>query len=375
MTQKVQAKDIINVLESFAPKSLAFEGDPIGLQVGDLNSSVEKVMISLDVLENVVDEAIEQNVDLIIAHHPFIFKPLKSINTNDEKGKIINKLVKHDITVYAAHTNLDIAQGGVNDWLMEQLGLQPEGVVVPTTQDTLYKMVVFVPTSHEDELRNALAEAGAGHIGQYSHCTFNSEGFGTFKPQEGTNPYIGSANELEKVQELRMETVVPASILQDVIDQANEAHPYEEMAYDVYPLELDGEPLGLGRMATLNETTTLEQFAQTVKKAFNVPQLRFVGRSNKKVKKVAVIGGDGNKFIHQAKRQGADVLITGDVYYHTAHDALGMGLGMIDPGHHVEEVMKEGLKNELVSRTESRGYDVAFVSSNQVTEPFQFLGD
>ncbi|WP_017186990.1 Nif3-like dinuclear metal center hexameric protein [Alkalibacillus haloalkaliphilus] len=370
---QVTVKDVISMVEKKAPKHLAFEGDPIGLQVGDLNQKVSKVMVTLDVLEGVVDEAIEKDIDLIVAHHPLIFKPLKSLDLNSEKGKIVNKLIKHSITVYAAHTNLDIANGGVNDMLMEQLGIESDGVVVSTEKERLFKLVIFTPTTHENEVRDALAESGAGHIGNYSHCTFNSDGFGTFKPQEGTNPYIGSTNELEKVDELRMETIVPESLLDHSIKLANEAHPYEEMAYDVYPLHLDGEEKGLGRIGKLEQPRTLEQFANEVKQTFNVPQLRFVGDPNKKVNKVAVIGGDGNKYINQAKRKGADVLITGDVYYHTAHDALGIGLGMIDPGHHIEQIMKQGLKNHLQQEANKDKMGVQFVSSEQVTEPFQFL--
>ncbi|GAA0457662.1 Nif3-like dinuclear metal center hexameric protein [Alkalibacillus silvisoli] len=370
---EAKVKDVIKIVEEMAPKHLAFEGDPIGLQVGDFNGKVKRVMVALDVLENVVDEAIVKEIDLIIAHHPFIFKPLKSIDINSEKGRIIKKLIKHDITVYAAHTNLDITSGGVNDMLMNQLGIESEGVVVSTEKERLYKLVIFVPTTHETELRDALAEAGAGHIGNYSHCTFNSEGFGTFKPQEGTDPFIGSTNQLEKVNELRMETIVPESLLGQSIQLANEAHPYEEMAYDLYPLQLQGEDKGLGRIGRLESPKTLEEFAQDVKHSFNVPQLRFVGDPSKKVKKVAVIGGDGNKFINQAKLKGADVLITGDVYYHTAHDALGIGLAMIDPGHHVEQVMKQGLMNILEEKANDHQFDLEFTSSGQVTEPFQFL--
>ncbi|MDQ0351044.1 dinuclear metal center YbgI/SA1388 family protein [Alkalibacillus filiformis] len=370
---QVTVKDVISLVEKKAPKHLAFEGDPIGLQVGDANQKVSKVMIALDVLEDVVDEAIDQEIDLIVAHHPLIFKPLKSVDLNSEKGKIVSKLIQHNITVYAAHTNLDIANGGVNDMLMEQLGLESDAVVVSTEKERLYKLVIFTPTTHENDIRDALAEAGAGHIGNYSHCTFNSDGFGTFKPQEGTNPYIGSTDKLEKVNEIRMETIVPESKIDHSIKLANEAHPYEEMAYDVYPLHLDGEEKGLGRIGKLEQSKTLEQFANEVKQTFNVPQLRFVGDPNKKVKKVAVIGGDGNKFINQAKRKGADVLITGDVYYHTAHDALGIGLAMIDPGHHIEQIMKQGLKDQLQQDATKREMNIEFVSSEQVTEPFHFL--
>ena len=361
--------DVIRVMERIAPKSLAFEGDRIGLQVGSRNQPVKRVMVTLDVLESVVDEAIEKEVDLIIAHHPFIFKPFQEINWDSEKGKIAKKLLTHEISVFVAHTNLDIAKGGVNDLLMEKLGFEHTDVLVETTTEKLYKLVIHVPKDHENELRNALAEAGAGYIGNYSHCTFNLEGIGTFKPQEGADPYIGSANELERVEEYRMDTIVPESILDLTIELAKQAHPYEEMAYDVYPLHLKGDPYGLGRIVTMDEPMTLKELAEQVKEAYHVPNLRFVGNPNKTIRTIAVIGGDGNKYIAHAKRMGADVLITGDVYFHTAHDALGMGLAMIDPGHHIEEVMKEGLKDRL--KDEEPTLDI--VSSDTITEPFTFL--
>lgn len=364
-------KDVVKLLEDFAPKSYAFEGDKVGLHVGSMNAKVSKVMIALDVLENIVDEAIENKVDLILAHHPLIFKPLKSIDLNSEKGRIIQKLIQHNISVYAAHTNLDIAAGGVNDMLMEQLGIDTSEILVETGEEPLYKLVIFVPETHEETLRNALSEAGAGHIGDYSHCTFNTPGTGTFKPLDGTNPYIGSQGEIEKVNEVRMETIVQESILNKVIKSATLAHPYEEMAYDVYPEKLPGIKRGLGRIGTLKAPVTLEQFAEHVKESFDVPFVRVVGDQSKKIKQVAVIGGDGNKYINQAKIKGADVLITGDIYYHTAHDALGIGLNMIDPGHHIEKIMKTELVKVL--RERSKHLDVEYMSSNIVTEPFKLL--
>ncbi|GEL78301.1 Nif3-like dinuclear metal center hexameric protein [Tenuibacillus multivorans] len=368
MTQTT-VKDVIRVLEDFAPPELAFEGDRIGLHVGSMNAKVNKVMIALDVLEEVVDEAIKKNVNLIIAHHPLIFKPLKSIDLNSDKGRIIQKLLQHQISVYAAHTNLDITSGGVNDMLMNQLGIELTDVLVETGEEKLYKLVVFTPETHENELRDALSEAGAGHIGDYSHCTFMTPGTGTFKPLIGTNPYIGSQGELERVSEVRMETIAPEHLLKRVIHAAEEAHPYEEMAYDVYPENITGSKHGLGRIGELENKITLKELCQHVKQSFNVPFVRAVGDPNKKVKKVAIIGGDGNKFINQAKIKGADVLITGDVYYHTAHDALGIGLPMIDPGHHIEKVMKTELAKILQEKTTS--LDVDIVSSETVTEPFQ----
>ncbi|MBU6079685.1 MULTISPECIES: Nif3-like dinuclear metal center hexameric protein [Allobacillus] len=364
-----KVKDVMNVMEEIAPKKLAFEGDRIGLQVGSPNSDANRIMVTLDVLESVVDEAIEKEIDLIIAHHPFIFKPFKEINWDSEKGRITKKLLTHNISLFVAHTNLDIARGGVNDLLMEKLDLTDTDVLVKTTEEKLYKLVIHVPKSHENQIRQAFADAGAGFIGNYSHCTFNLEGIGTFKPQEGANPYIGSEDELERVEEYRMDTIVPEGILNQTIELAKKAHPYEEMAYDVYPLKVEGESYGLGRIAKLAEPMKLRELAQLVKKAYDVPNLRFVGKEDKNIRTIAVIGGDGNKYISQAKRMGADVLITGDVYFHTAHDALGMGLAMIDPGHHIEQVMKEGLQQQLKEKMPSLQVHI----SNQKTEPFTFL--
>ena len=207
MSKVPNGYEVIQLFESFAPKSLAMEGDKIGLQVGTLNKPIRKVMVTLDVLEEVIDEAISRQIDLIIAHHPPIFRPLKHIITDQMPGRIFEKCIKHDIAVYAAHTNLDVAVGGVNDLLAEALGLRETEVLVPTTNVKLKKLVAFVPTGHAERVRDAICQAGAGHIGQYSHCTFNSQGKGTFLPLEGTNPFIGQQGKLEEVEEVRIETI------------------------------------------------------------------------------------------------------------------------------------------------------------------------
>ncbi|TCT27002.1 dinuclear metal center YbgI/SA1388 family protein [Melghiribacillus thermohalophilus] len=373
MNKPATGQDVIRLFESWVPKHLAMEGDKIGLHVGTLNKPVHKVMITLDVLENVVDEAIEKEIDLIIAHHPLIFKPLKKITPDDEKGRIVEKLIKHNITVYAAHTNLDIAEGGVNDLLMDQLGIEDREVLIEMGSEELVKVVVFVPETHQEEVREALGNAGAGHIGHYSHCTFQTEGQGTFKPLEGTNPFIGKQGELEKVDEVRMETIVPVSILSRVLKAMEESHPYEEVAYDLYPLKNEGKTYGLGRIGRLEQPISLKEFAEHAKQAFKVSGLRVTGDLTRQVQTIGVIGGDGNKFISQARRKGVDVLITGDLYYHTAHDALGMGLSVIDPGHHIEKVMKNGVQTYLSRQLSKNGYDTEVMVSEINTDPFQFL--
>ena len=370
--KNINGYEIISLFEQFSPKSLAMEGDKIGLQVGDLSRPVQNVMIALDVLDEVVDEAIQLNVDLIIAHHPPIFRSLNKITMDNPSGKLMQKLIKHDISVYAAHTNLDVAKGGVNDLLSEALGLHNTEVLIPTYEDTLKKLVVYVPKDHADSVKKVLGDAGAGSIGNYSHCVFSSDGIGEFQPLAGANPYIGKVNKLEKVEEYKIEVVYPSSLEKKILKAMLKAHPYEEVAYDIYNLEIKGEQLGLGRIGKVEETTLLD-FANHVKKVLEVDRVRVVGDLNAKVKKVAVLGGDGNKYYSHALMKGADVYVTGDMYYHVAHDAQAVGLNIIDPGHNVEKVMKKGVTNVLRKMSEEKGYNVTIFPSNIHTDPFTFV--
>ncbi|RXI99419.1 Nif3-like dinuclear metal center hexameric protein [Anaerobacillus alkaliphilus] len=373
MTRLANGNTIIQAFEGWSPKSLAVEGDKVGLQIGTLNKPIRKVMVVLDLLDSVVEEAIKESVDLIIAHHPIIFRPLKAIQTDRPYGKIVEKLIKHDIAVYAAHTNLDVAKGGVNDLMAQKLGLESLEVLAPTTEVKLKKLAVFVPREYATVVREALAKSGAGHIGNYSHCTYNSEGEGTFKPETGSDPFIGKTGSIETVQEIKIETIFPVNLQNKVISALVKAHPYEEVAYDIYPLDNKGEQLGLGRVGYLNKELTLKEFAQFVKKAFEVDGVRVVGDLNRSVKKVAVLGGDGNKYVSSAIFKGADVFVTGDMYYHVAHDAMMDGLMIVDPGHNVEKIMKEAVQNFLLTFLAEQKYDTEVVYSTLNTDPFTFL--
>lgn len=370
--KQVNGYEVIQLFEQFAPKGYAMEGDKIGLQIGRLNKPVENVMIALDVLEEVVDEAVEKNVQLIIAHHPIIFRPLQKIATETATGRIIEKLIKYDIAVYAAHTNLDITPGGVNDWLAEALQLKNHQLLVPTYESRLKKLVVFVPKQDAEKVREALGNAGAGAIGNYSHCSFSTDGTGRFIPGDDTNPYIGQKGQIESVEETRIETIYPEHLEKKLVTAMLKAHPYEEVAYDLYPLKNKGDVLGLGRIGTIEEMS-LKDFAEHVKQTLDVPAVRVVGDLNSRVSKVAVLGGDGNKYFSQAKFKGADVYVTGDMYYHTAHDAMMQGLNIVDPGHNVEKVMKQGVTNVLKGMCEERGYQVSIFPSVINTDPFQFV--
>ncbi|RJS59714.1 Nif3-like dinuclear metal center hexameric protein [Bacillus sp. PK3_68] len=371
--KKTNGHEIIQLFEQFSPKRYAMEGDKIGLQVGRLNKPVERVLVALDVLEEVVDEAIEKDVQLIIAHHPLIFRPLKSIVTSDPAGRILEKLIKHDIAVYAAHTNLDVAKGGVNDLLAEALELMDTEVLVSTLEEDLKKLAVFVPKDYAESMREALGQAGAGFIGEYSHCSFSTDGMGRFMPGEQTNPYIGQSGQLETVEEVKVETIYPKSLEKAVLSAMLKAHPYEEVAYDIYSLDNEGERLGLGRIGKLKESMTLHEFAEHVKDKLDVKGVRVVGQLTDPVRKVAVLGGDGNKYFQSAKFKGADVYVTGDFYYHTAHDALAAGLNIVDPGHNVEKVMKTGTANKMTALAAEKSFDVEFIPSAIHTDPFTFI--
>ncbi|MFX3630100.1 MAG: Nif3-like dinuclear metal center hexameric protein [Ectobacillus sp.] len=373
MSKIPNGHEIISLFEGMYPKYLAMEGDKIGLQLGSLNKPIKNVLIALDVTEAVIEEAIEKEANLIIAHHPLIFHPLKQIHTDTAYGRIIEMCIKRDIAVYAAHTNVDVAVGGVNDLLAEALGLVDTEVLVPTYEQPLKKLVVFVPASHADAVREALGNAGAGHIGNYSHCTFNSEGFGTFVPLEGTNPYIGKQGQLERAPEIRIETIIPAPLQRKAVMAMLAAHPYEEVAYDIYPLENKGEALGLGKIGVLRNEMTLEQFAGYVKERLDVKEVRVVGNLHDKVKKVAVLGGDGNKYIKQAKFCGADVYVTGDLYYHVAHDAMMLGLNIVDPGHNIEKIMKAGVQRQLQQKADENKFSLTVHASAIHTDPFTFM--
>lgn len=365
----VRHQTIFKALEQWAPKALAYDWDNVGLQVGSANERTSGVLVSLDVTESVVDEAIAMDANVIVAHHPLIFSPLKQINFDSFKGKVIKKLIQHEITVYASHTNLDIAEGGVNDLLSDALKLQNVKPLVPTHQERLFKVIVFTPVDYAQQVVDALSDAGAGHIGNYSHCTFQAPGQGTFKPLEGTDPFIGTQDKIEHVEELKIETIVPENILHDVIEQMIEAHPYEEVAYDIFPLQNKGKELGLGRIGSLKEEVTLQQFLHIVKDTYDVEHLRFVGDRSQKVKRVAVLGGSGEKFIGAAIRAKADVYITGDMTFHPAQDAKEQGLSIVDPGHYIEKIMKEATKNFIEKNIPNIPVNVSEVN----TEPFQFL--
>ncbi|MFZ5352175.1 MAG: Nif3-like dinuclear metal center hexameric protein [Bacillota bacterium] len=370
----VKCQTVVNILEELAPKRLAESWDNVGLLVGDGRQEVRRIMVCLDVPEWVVDEAIEKKVDMIIAHHPIIFSGIKKVNNDTVLGRKLLKLIKNNIQVYCCHTNYDIAAGGLNDILTEHFGFSKHEVIEITNQEKLYKLVVYVPINHEEKVFDAMLRAGAGHIGNYSACSFRIAGKGTFKPEAGSSPFIGSVNKLEEVDEYRVETIATEKVLGKVIREMLKAHPYEEAAYDIYELVNKGQAQGVGRLVTLDKEISLANLAENVKKALSIDTVKLAGSKDRKVGKLAILNGTGNKFINAAYFAGAQVLITGDMQHHETLDALELGMSVIDAGHYAtEKLMIKAVSEYLNNKLRDLKYDVDITESATNLEPMEYI--
>jgi len=360
----VKCQTIASMMEELAPKKLAESWDNVGLLVGDGSSKVKKVLVCLDATEWVIDEAIEKGVDMIVAHHPMIFGSLKRVTADTVLGRKIIKLISKGISLYSAHTNYDIAKDGLNDLFAKYIGFKNFELLETTYTEKLYKIIVYIPKGHEEKIFDALMNAGAGQIGNYSRCSFRTEGLGTFLPQEGTHPFIGQEGKLETVNETKLGTIVPQSLLNKTIKALIKAHPYEEPAYDIMPLENEGSSLGIGRIGQLEQETTLSFFANHIKKALCAEKVKIAGDPNKLIKKVAMLNGAGNKYVNKARFAGADVLITGDMQYHEMLDAVEMGMSIIDVGHFTsEKIMIPAVAEYLRNKCADNGFQVEVLES------------
>ena len=369
-----KCSEIYKIIEETAPVNRAEKWDNIGLQIGDPEAQVKRILVSLDITNEVVDEAVDGNIDLIVAHHPFIFKPIKQIHYDSPIGGMIRKLLKNDVMIYAAHTNLDKADMGINHYLAGLFGLKDVRILSLEGNEQLYKLIVFVPKEYIEAVRNAIGNAGAGWIGNYSHCTFNTPGEGTFKPLEGTQPFIGEVGQLEKAAEYRLETIVPSSKLKTVLRAMMENHPYEEVAYDIYPLANKGAGYGLGRVGILPETINLGTFAAKVKSVLGTDQVGVVGDIQQPISKVAVCGGEGASLVDNALEHNADVLVTGDIKFHEAQDALAKKLAVIDAGHYAtERVIVPVIARLLQEKMANIDPKVEVILSTENTNPWQFI--
>ena len=332
----VRVAQIAEAVEQIAPLPLAEEWDNCGLQIGDPEARANQVLIALTPLPEVFEEAKEKGADFLLIHHPLIFDSLKSIVTSAYPGGLLARAIRNGLAVYAAHTSYDAAPAGVSVALARALGLRgPLRVLSP--RGALRKLVVFVPEKNVDTVVKALAEAGAGVIGDYTECTFRTQGIGTFRGGDEANPYLGEKGRLEKVEEVRIETVVPAHAVARAVEAATSAHPYEEVALDVYPVEGSPEGCGYGRVGTLPVRLTADELRERVSGSLGFSS-RLVADIGRQIETVAVLGGSGGSFIPEAAASGAHAYVTGDVDYHDALLAESLGLTVIDAGHAATEL-------------------------------------
>lgn len=331
----MKALEIFNFIENWAPKEVAWQKDNVGLQVGSKNESVKNILISLEITGDVVKQAINKKCNLIITHHPFLFHSLKKIDSNSSQGKIITDLIKNNITVYSAHTNLDFTLGGVSFILAEKLDLKNISFLI-NEENKLLKLSVFVPKTHYNEVLNAMFKAGAGKISEYDNCSFRVEGTGTFRGSEKSNPSIGKPGSFEEVEEYKIEVILNQWMLSGVLKVMKEAHPYEEVAYDVYSLQNEHTSYGAGAIGTLEKPLTTEQFLKHICSSLNIKNFRYTNGNKKLIQKVAVCGGSGSELLNAALNKNADAYITADIKYHTFHDAWNNIL-LIDAGHYETE--------------------------------------
>ncbi len=331
----MKVHDIITQLEQLAPPTYQESYDNSGLLVGSADADVQKALVCLDCIEAVVDEAIAKGANMIVAHHPIVFSGLKRLTGKNYIERVVMKAIKHDIAIYAIHTNLDNVLAGVNQQIGERIGLRNLKILSPMAQ-SLYKLVVFVPSDKTDVVMQAMFSAGAGHIGNYADCSFTHEGVGSFRGMHGTDPYVGEVGKRHFEKENRIEVVVPKHLKSSVVAALLKAHPYEEVAYDLYRLENANAQLGAGMVGELETEMSEIDFLHHLKKALNTDCVRHTALLKKPIKRVAYCGGSGSFLLNDAIAAKADVFVTGDFKYHQFFDANGK-LVIADVGHFESE--------------------------------------
>ena len=341
-------KEIAEILESFAPLEYAEDFDNVGLLVGDPNKEVTGVLITLDTLESVVDEAISKNCNLIVSFHPIIFSGLKKLTGRDYVERVVIKAIQHGIAIYSIHTALDNHFDGVNARICEVLGLQNRKVLLPK-KAVLKKLTTYVPIKSAESLRMALFEAGAGHVGNYSNCSFTITGTGSFKGGTESNPTLGERGKLHEEEEIQLHITYTIDRESKVLKALFEAHPYEEVAYEVITLDNSYQQIGMGMVAELSTPMNEKEFLEFVKKRMNCGSIRHSEFLGKKVSRVAVLGGSGAFAINAAIAANADILLTADIKYHQFYQAEGK-IVVADIGHYESEQFTKNLLAEYLTK-------------------------
>jgi dinuclear metal center YbgI/SA1388 family protein len=364
----MKLRELTSFLEEIAPLAYQEDYDNSGLIVGNQNMEVSGALISLDCTEAVVDEAIQLGFNLIISHHPIVFKGLKKFNGSSYVERVVMKAIKHDIAIYAIHTNLDHIIQGVNSKICEKLDIRNVGIL-KIKEGVLKKLVTFCPIADADNVRKALFEAGAGMIGNYSECSFNVEGTGTFKAGAGSDPYVGEIGKQHHEAEVRIELIYPVNMERRIIASLIEVHPYEEVAYDIYPLSNGFQEVGSGMIGNLDSDWDELEFLKFVKERLGAKVIRHTGLRSKKIRRVAVCGGSGSFLLQNAIRAGADIFITADFKYHEFFDAEGK-LIIADVGHFESEQFTQELLLELITE-KFRNFALRLTLQN--TNPINYL--
>lgn len=361
----MKLKDITSYLESIVPKQIQESYDNSGLILGDSNQDINGVLASIDVTEDIIDEAVELNLNLIVSHHPIVFSGLKKITGSNYIERVIRKAIKNDIAIYAMHTNLDNIFDGVNREICRRLNLK-NCRILKALENGLYKLVTFIPNDSLKKVQEAVFNSGAGHIGNYDSCSYNLEGYGTFRAGDEANPYVGEKGKIHEEPEIRFETIFPKYLKSDVISALLQSHPYEEVAYDIYPLENNFNNAGAGMVGELENEIEEIKFLNSLKYLFNTDIVRHTKLLNRKIKKIAVCGGSGSFLLNDAIRNKAHIFISSDFKYHQFFDAEDKII-IADIGHYEsEQYTKDVIYNLLIKKIATFAVHISKINTNPI---------
>jgi len=369
----VNSKKIAKLIEEIAPLVTAESWDNVGFQVGNKNIEINRIMVALEITEEVLDEAINKNIDLIVTHHPLIFGNINKVTTDNKVQEFIIKMIKNNINLYVAHTNIDASENGTNMYLAKLLNLNRVSGIDKNILNNLYKISVFVPVDDSDKVRDVLFKNHAGKYKYYDNASFSSNGMGTFRPLGGSNPYIGNENVLENVKEVKIEVIIDKVHLDNAIRNMIKVHPYEVVAYDVIKLENYDKKYSIGITGYFEKSISLDETVDLVKNKFGISNLKLVHSNSRKINKIAICSGVGSEYIKKASKLGCNCLITGDIKYHEAQYAKQLSLNIIDAGHfETENIYMDYLENFLRKRCFEKEYDISILKSEKIVNPFEF---
>ncbi len=365
----VQVRHVCQFLQELAPLTLAEEWDNVGLLLGDEASSVNRILTCLTLTPDVAEEAIQLEAKLVVTHHPVLFKPVKNLNSSSSEGRMLLKLLKHEVAVYSPHTAYDNAPTGINQQLAELLELKEIAPLRPHSTGSLAdlsKIVTYVPEQQHEAVRRALWDAGAGGIGSYRECSFNVRGIGTFFGMEGSHPAVGAAGRLEQVEEVRVEVICPANRLEPVLAALRQSHPYEVPAIDVLPLRTLPDGSGAGRFGRLPQPMPLMELNRLIGDRLHQPSMQFVGAPALLIEKLGIACGAAAEFLRDAHRAGCQALLTGEARFHACLEARDLGMALLLPGHYATE---RPAMEELARRLTTQFPLIATTASQRERDP------